>query len=72
MTEKKKITKNQYLQLLGLQVIAERHTKALDEVEAAMYELVALDPEDCSAGDVIYGDRPIQWFLDRAGVVVEE
>jgi hypothetical protein len=66
------ITKNEYLQLVGLTTLAMKHEKIVRECERAMEELMGFPENSGETSDVIYGDRDLTWLLERANVTVEE
>jgi len=79
MAKKTTITKSEYLQLVGLMTLGRQHSKMLSEIEAAMDSIVgAMDsivgagPDETNAGDVVYGDRDIEWYVEQSGVTLEE
>ena len=63
----KVITRDQYLQLLGLQTLAQKHEKIVSQCIETMNMMVGQDDVSGGASDVIYGERSLQWFLERAG-----
>ena len=72
MAKKTTITKSEYLQLVGLMTLGRQHSKMLSEIEAAMDSIVGAGPDETNAGDVVYGDRDIEWYVEQSGVTLEE
>lgn len=70
---KTSITKPEHLQLVGLVALARHHTKHLEEISDAIKAL--LDEKEDDHGDisdVLYGDREIDWLLERREITVQE
>jgi hypothetical protein len=65
------ITKSEYLQMEGLAVLAQRHSKMVVECEEAMEDVLGLPRNSGETGDVSYGDRDIRWLLERLQIEVE-
>jgi hypothetical protein len=60
-TDKTEISRNEYLQLVGLLVLAKRHNDALDEIVRAAAEITGESDEYGGfglTGDVAYGHDP--------------
>lgn len=75
-TTKRYIDQSGYLKLTGLLVLAERHNRALKEIEAAAAEIV---DEPCESGyygvvsDEVVSERPdADDLLRRLGITVED
>ncbi len=68
----KVITRAQYLQLLGLQLIAERHLNALRDAERAARELVGVEEEGSLIDDAMWGSRTIDEVLAVSDIKVAD
>lgn len=74
MSTKATITRDEYLQLTGLLVLAERHYTRLQEIQRAASDLIGESFADASVGDAIYGDENFSAddILRKCGITVEE
>lgn len=68
---KTSITKAEQLQLVRLIALARYHDKFLTDIKESMCALLEHDDETGDVSDVIYGDRDIEWLLERGKVTVE-
>lgn len=71
---KDKISRNEYLQLIGLQTLARQYDQKQKEIEASLLAVLG-NPEKpesgSAAGDVVWGERDIDWLLEAYNVTVE-
>lgn len=66
----KKISHSQYLQLVGLQVLAEKHNRMMHDIEACACEITGEDQAGHTA-DILYGSRELDEGLKLMGIEVE-
>lgn len=66
----KTITRNEYLQLIGLQALAAQHYAIVVQCEKAINAMIG--PKEDAAVDVILGDHSLEWLLERGGITVED
>ncbi len=67
----KTITKNQYLQLVGLMTLGRKHNEMCREIEKAACEITGEDVAGHTV-DMMYGDRELDEGLKLLGVQVAE
>ena len=73
MEATKTITKQQYLQLLGLQALGTKHASLMQECETEMASIIgSRDNGMDGASETLYADRSIDWYLEANNVKVEE
>lgn len=72
MSESRKITRSQELQLIGLMTLAETHNAALRDIESAALAITGEDREGSGhTSDAVYGSRSVQELLGVLGISVE-
>lgn len=74
---KSKITKSEYLQLLGLFTIADQHQKVCDDAGKSASEIIGEDYTDGSISDAMWGDSGevstrVDEMLRRAKITVKK
>jgi len=67
-----KITKSQYMQLIGLKTVADSLLKQLENVEKAAMEITGEDDSLGHTSDMIYGSRELDEMLKLLKIEVEE
>lgn len=72
-TEKTKISRNDYLRLVGLLTLASSHNRALQQIEKAAIEITGEFETGGHSGDEIWGfDQDADALLSRLGITVED
>lgn len=71
-TEKTSISKNQYLQLIGLSILAKTHNKFLEELAAAANEITGEKDETGITFDMIYNNTSPKDVLKSLDISVIE
>jgi hypothetical protein len=69
------ITKQEYLQLVGLLTVAQYHVRHLEELKNAAAAMLGIHPENGSmdtVGDAIYNGQRALELLEKLGLAVEE
>ena len=67
---KTSITKNEYLQLVGLQTLSESYLEKLDDLEKTAYEITGELDKYSYTTDMIFNDRDIDDVLKQLGIEV--
>jgi hypothetical protein len=71
---KERISRNEYLQLVGLLTVSRRHVRLIQEIAAAIGEVVG-DPNDNEGGwigDAVWDANPdVDQMLERMKITVE-
>jgi len=62
------ITREQYLQLVGLQAIGTMWAKRAEECATLMDHIAGTDER---GSDVVFGDKDLDWFLTGAHITFE-
>lgn len=70
-TTKKTITHAEYLQLLGLRLIADRHQSAMDELSKAAAAITGETDELGHTYDYVWSNRELDEMLDVLELKVE-
>jgi hypothetical protein len=74
---KETISRAEYLQLLGLSLMANQHAKKMEEIRDSIYELLGTSESDDQHGhvsDLLWaGDRnvSVNWLLKGLNITVE-
>jgi hypothetical protein len=75
---KPQITRAEYLQLLGLLTLAERHNKSLEEIRAAAAEITGerdshgAPSDNGHTADAVYGSRDLDELLRLLNIAVDD
>ena len=69
---KTSITKNEYLQLVGLQTLSESYLEKLDDLEKTAYEITGELDKYSYTTDMIFNDRDIDDVLKQLGIEVKD
>lgn len=67
---KSTITKNEYLQLVGLLTLAKKHNQVLRDISQSA-ALITGDEEHGHTDDAIYCDYPVEDLLKLAKITIE-
>ena len=71
-SKKTTITKNEYLQLVGLQALANSYLKKIDDLESLAYELTGELDSFGFTTDMICNDRGIDEVLEQLDITIKE
>jgi hypothetical protein len=72
MSQKKTVTKSEYLQLVGLLTLAKKHNEWLEDLRVAALAITQEADEHGHTGDAVYGDYSADMLLDRLNITVED
>jgi hypothetical protein len=70
-TQKVTVTAHERLQVIGLLVLAERHNKALRDIEAAVMSITGETEQGGHSTDAVYSDYDADDLFGRLGITVE-
>lgn len=70
MAEARTITRNQYLQVEGLLVLAQRHKKTVDECVDALTAMLEPGVEFAHSGDAVWEEYSAVELLEKIGITV--
>jgi hypothetical protein len=65
------ITRNEYLQLVGLLTVAKRHTAMLREIIPAVREIIGEQDDRGHSEDAVWGDYSPEELLEKMEITVE-
>lgn len=66
------ISRTEHLQLLGLEVLIRKHCAMVDDLRAAVGQVLGVPAENDYLSDFVYADRQLADLLNDLGVRLEE